>query len=143
MGVVDVRDRQKVDIFGKKSGGTPNRRVKKLGLTSNPHKFFALAGAVRAPADAKNFWGLGVIPNFLTQGLGVPPLFLPKKSTFRRKPRFRSKSLQKKVNPLIILIPFYFFRSPKHIENPFTFFRGGGFTSLQPPLRANSDNQIV
>ena len=96
VGVVGVRDRQKVDIFGKKSGGTPNRRVKKLGLTSNPHKFFASAGAVRAPADAKNFWGLGVIPNFLTQGLGVPPLFYRKSRLFGGNPGSAQKVYKKK-----------------------------------------------
>ena len=54
----------KKSTFAVKKWGTPNRRVKKLGLTSNPHKFFASAGAVRAPADAKNFWGWGLSPIF-------------------------------------------------------------------------------
>ena len=46
-----------------------------------------LAGAVRAAADAKISSGLGVTPNFLTGGLGVHPFFLPKMSSFRRKPQ--------------------------------------------------------
>ena len=79
VGVVGVRGRRNVDIFVQKSGGTPNTRVKKLGVTPNPYKFFASAGASRAPADAKNVWGLQVNPNFLTAGLGVTHFFNPTK----------------------------------------------------------------
>ena len=43
--------RRKLDIFGKKSGGTPNPGVKKLGVTPNPHQFIASAGARAAEAE--------------------------------------------------------------------------------------------
>ena len=91
--------RRKLDIFGKKSGGTPNPTVKKLGVTPNPDQNFASAaarrgggrarreapvpaGAAAAAADAKISSGLGVTPNFLTGGLGVHPFFLPKSRVF-------------------------------------------------------------
>ena len=95
----------------------------KIGDNPQPPKIFCVGRSIASAGRRNKFLGVGGYPQFLTQGLGVPPLFT-EKSIFRQKPRFRSKSLQKKVNPFIILIPFYFFRSLKHIENRFTFFRG-------------------
>ena len=86
-------------ILRLKSGGTPNPRVKKLGVTPNFHKLFASAGARAAEAGCgakrhgrpeprerwptrTNLWDLGVTPNFLTRGSGVPPLFLTKNRLF-------------------------------------------------------------
>ena len=39
----------------------------------------------------------GYTPNFLTCGLGVPPLFLPKMSSFRRKPRKKKVPKRSKI----------------------------------------------
>ena len=37
----------KTRLFGKKSGGTPNPQVKKVGVTPNPDQIFASAAARR------------------------------------------------------------------------------------------------
>ena len=47
----------------------PNPQVKKVGVTPNPDQIFTSAVALAAPAG----------------GGGVPPLFLPKMSSFRQK----------------------------------------------------------
>ena len=69
--------RRKVDIFGQKSGGTPNPRVKNWGLPLSPINFSRRSALARR--------------RFLTRGLGVPQLFLPKMSTFRREKVGRKK----------------------------------------------------
>ena len=40
----------KTRLFGKKSGGTPNPQVKKVGVTPNLDQIFAWAAARAAPA---------------------------------------------------------------------------------------------
>ena len=40
----------KTRLFGKKSGGTPNPQVKKVGVTPNPDQIFASAAARAAEA---------------------------------------------------------------------------------------------
>ena len=43
----------KTRLFGKKSGGTPNPAVKKVGVTPNPDQNFASAAARAAEAVAR------------------------------------------------------------------------------------------
>ena len=51
--VMDGLGATKTRLFGKKSGGTPNPQVKKVGVTPNPDEIFASDSAARAAADAK------------------------------------------------------------------------------------------
>ena len=44
----------KTRLFGKKSGGTPNPQVKKVGVTPNPDQIFASAAALAAEAGRGN-----------------------------------------------------------------------------------------
>ena len=131
MGVVGVRDRQKVDIFGKKSGGTPNRRVKKLGLTSNPRKFFASAGAVRALADAKNFLGVGRYPQFFDPRVRGTPTFFTEKvggypyflySRVRGTPTFFTEKVDFSMETQVPLKKFTKKSNSPYNFNSFLFF---------------------
>ena len=76
--------RRKLDIFGKKSGGTPNPQVKKVGVTPNLDKMFVSAAARAAEAG-------GGAPHFLTCGLGDPHFFYQKCRVFGEKPEERTK----------------------------------------------------
>ena len=91
----------KLDILGKKNWGTPNPKVKKLGVTPNPYEFIASAGARAAEAGrggAKAGLRLasigrrdklicvGFTPNYLTCGIGVTPIFLNENIEFSSLP---------------------------------------------------------
>ena len=88
-------------IFRKKSGGTPNPRVKKFGVTPKPNKFVRVGqrsrgsgrpwqvaprptSAARTLADANKFMGFRDYPKFFDSRIRGTPPFFNEKSTFRR-----------------------------------------------------------
>ena len=59
----------KTRLFGKKSGGTPNPQVKKVGITPNPDQIFASAAARAAEPGV----GARGFPHFLDLWLRGTP----------------------------------------------------------------------
>ena len=84
----------KTRLFGKKSGGTPNPQVKKVGVTPNPDQIFASAAklayrsAVRRSRQTggrrENLISVRGYPHFFDWWARGIPIFFTERSSFRR-----------------------------------------------------------
>ena len=116
--MIDELGATKTRLFGKKSEGTPNPQVKKVGVTPNPDQIFTSAAARAAPAGRgasrasggrrENLIRVRGYPHFFDLWVRGTPTFLTENVEFSAKtPRTRNVQKDPKVRRKSQIFSYY------------------------------------